>query len=99
MANRVNPTGALPGFARVTLGWIGSVWKSKYDEITARYVDMPDRQEAQIHYEITQHYDKRSTTMYGNIVLPTEQAIELAKQIVPQYIADAIDAAIKAKAS
>jgi hypothetical protein len=95
MAYPVNPTGVFPGFAETIKGWLNSGWLSKYNEITARYVDMEDRQEAQINFHITQYYRTRSINSLGSISLPTDQAIQLAKQIVPKYIADAIDAAVK----
>jgi hypothetical protein len=98
MAKKINNSTGFNGFSVVTQGWPGGGWKAQFNEITARFVDHPDRgNEAQIQYQITQHYEARSQTMYGSISLAEDQAIEMAKQMVPQYVADAIDAAVKAK--
>lgn len=97
MAMKVNPTGVFPGFSELIKGWLNSGWKSSYREITARYVDNAERKEAQINFEVVNYYEKRSAKMSASISLPEDQAIQFAKQIVPKYIADAIDAACEAK--
>lgn len=89
------PHGGLQ-FSILTNGWVGSGFKSKYQKISCRYINHPDRGgEAHLGIEITNHYEKRSQTMVGEICLTATQAIELAKRIVPKHIADAIDAAHK----